>query len=324
MCEVCSTYTVNELAVNDNNIDPTKTVTLRNAFARDMRTRFKKIESVIKKAIVDKDIFGLNIQTNELYVPSERAFDFLTSEEKIVAFIKWLEEQVKFGLLDIRDLEQVGKGIHGSWTNKYVFDSYKKGVIRARIELKKAGVNVPTIDQSGGIAIALAAPVHLDRLGILYTRVFTDLKGITDVMDSAISRILAQGIADGDNPRLLARKLLATINGSGMGDLGITDSLGRFIPARRRAEMLARTEIIRAHHVATIQEYRNWAVEGVFVKAEWRTAGDKRVCPICSSMQGEIFTLDQIEKMIPAHTFCRCIALPFLQSLVTKRLRMTA
>jgi SPP1 gp7 family putative phage head morphogenesis protein len=100
-----------------------------------------------------------------------------------------------------------------------------------------------------------------------------------------------------------------------MGDLGITDTLGRFIPAQRRAEMLARTEIIRAHHLATIQEYRNWGVLGIYVKGEWKTAGDDRVCSQCASLEGNIYTLDEIESMIPLHPNCRCIALPYIEEL---------
>jgi hypothetical protein len=75
--------------------------------------------------------------------------------------------------------------------------------------------------------------------------------------------------------------------------------------------MIARTETIRAHHLANIQEYRNWAVAGVIVQAEWVTAGDNRVCLKCGEMaKAGPYTLDQIETMIPAHPMCRCIALP--------------
>lgn len=139
--------------------------------------------------------------------------------------------------------------------------------------------------------------------GLLFTRTYNDLKGITDTMSSQISRVLAQGMADGDGARMIARKLIQTINGQGES-LGITDTLGRFIPAQRRALMLARTEIIRAHHMGMIQEYRNWGVIGVQVLAEWKTAGDDKVCEFCSSMEGKTFTLDEIEPMIPAHPNC--------------------
>ena len=179
----------------------------------------------------------------------------------------------------------------------------------------RSGVNVPSVEDSGCILNIVSSPFHIERLGLIFTRFYSDLKGITDVMESQISRILAQGIADGDGPRLLARKLVSAINGTGVGDLGITDTLGRFIPAMRRAEILARTEMIRAHHLATIQEYRNWGLLNIRVKAEWKTAGDDRVCSKCSSLEGQIFTLDEIEPMIPLHPQCRCIALPYIEEL---------
>jgi len=294
-----------------NNYDPTRTTVLRNAFAREMNRRFRQLTQVIRRAVVEEDCFGLQPGFYQLASPGRQAFAFPRSADKVSGFMTWLQGQVDRGILEIRELAQVGVGVEGAWTNKYVFDSYKRGVIRARYELQKAGFDVPTIQQTGGIEISMSTPFHLDRLGLLYTRVYSGLKGITAAMDTQISRILAQGIADGDGPRLLARKMIGTINGAGMGDLAITDTLGRFIPAQRRATMLARTEIIRAHHQATIQEYRNWAVEEVIVKAEWMSAGDDRACNRCLDRDGSKFTLDQIEKEIPLHPNCRCCALPY-------------
>ena len=301
-------------ALNINSkIDPTQTTVLRNLFSNEMNKRFNGLVRIIKKAIVEDNCFGgpHTIQSN-FNTPGVEAFAFLTSSEKVVKFMDWLQTQIDAGILDIRELQQVGIGVNGAWTNKYIFDSYKRGVIRARYELKKAGFTVPSIDQSGGIDVSLMTPFSIDRLALLYTRTYNELKGITEQMDTLISRVLAQGMADGDNPILIARKLVSVVNGQGVGDLSMTDSLGRFIPAQRRAEMLARTEIIRAHHVATISEYRNWAIHGVIVKGEWATAGDDRVCPQCEALQGKVFSLDQIEGMIPAHPMCRCIALPYL------------
>ena len=82
-------------------------------------------------------------------------------------------------------------------------------------------------------------------------------------MDTQISKVLAQGIADGDSPAAIARKLNKTIGG-GL-DLVTKTKAGitRTIPAQVRAQTLARTEIIRAHHAATIQEYRNFGMAGV-------------------------------------------------------------
>jgi len=307
--------------VNANNYDPTRTTALRNAFVRDVRRRFGELVSVVRQTVDKNDCFGLRSpHTLQMTVPGGAGvFNFPRSQDKVTAFMDWLNLQVERGILSVGEMRQIGTAIDELWTNKYIFDSYKRGVIRARYEMQKAGYDVPTIEQTGGIAISMGGPVHLDRLGLLYTRTYSDLKGITAAMDTQISRILAQGIADGDAPRLLARKLVAEINGTGMGDLAIKDTLGRFIPAQRRAEMLARTEIIRAHHQATMQEYMNWRVEGVVVKAEFMTAGDDRVCSRCQALEGQVFTLEEAMNLIPVHVNCRCICLPFMQTLVTRK-----
>ena len=299
------------------NYDPTHTTSLRNAFVSNFKRRFQELVTVVRETIVSRDCFGLTkgVITFQMNPSGARAFAFARSSEKVEAFMKWLREQVDKGLLTVSQYQQVGQAVEAAWTNLYISDSYKRGIIRARYELKKAGIDVPSIDDTGGINMSMGTPFHVDRLGLLFTRVFNDLKGITEAMDMQISRILAQGIADGDGPALLARKIVATINGDGADKLGITDTLGRFIPAKQRAMMLARTEIIRAHHQAMIQEYRNWAVEGVYVKGEWLTAGDDRVCSRCKQLEGKIFTLDEIEGMIPYHPQCRCIALPWIEDL---------
>lgn len=297
--------------VNVRTYDPTRTTGLRNAFVADLNKRFNELKRVIRIAIVDQDVFGLQPQTFALTPPAQKAFAFGRSKDKVEAFMRWLQSQVDKGILEVGTFTQVGSGVEQAWTNKYITDSYKRGVIRARYELDTAGFSVPSIAQTGGVEISMATPFHVDRLGLLYSRTFTELKGITGAMDLQISRVLTQGIADGDGPRLLARKLIAAIDGKKAGDLGVTDTLGRYIPAQRRAEIMARTEVIRAHHQATVTEYKNWAVQGVVVKAEWSTAGDNRVCSQCQALEAEVFSLDIIMNMIPLHPQCRCIALPF-------------
>jgi len=306
MMETCEHIQVN------SRFDPTHTTSLRAAFVRDMSRRFGELTHTIRQIVIDDDVFGLRPLIHQLTVPGRRAFDFPRSADKLTAFEQWLSEQIDRGILQVGTFQQVGSAIEQSWMNRYILDTYKRGVMRARYEMKKAGMDVPTIETISEVDAVMGMFLHIETVGLLYTRAFFDLKGITTAMDTQISRVLAQGLADGDNPLLLARKLVATIDGTGMGTLGITDTLGRFIPAKRRAEMLARTEIIRAHHVATINEYRNWAVEGVTVQAEWMTAGDDRVCIRCADLQGQIFTLDEAEGMLPLHPNCRCVCLPHI------------
>lgn len=311
-------YNMEDISIYEvvKNYDPTHTTALRNAFVREMKRRFNELTMAIYTAVLVNDCFGLktNVSTFQLNIPERGEFAFTRSSQKVEAFMIWLRRQVDKGLLTIHEYEQIGSAANAAWTNLYVADSYKRGVIRARQELKKAGYSVPSIDESGGIDVVMGAPFHLDRVGLMFTRVFEELKGITAAMDSQISRVLAQGIADGDGVKVLTKKLLNTIEGGG-DKLGVKDTLGRVIPAKRRAEVMVRTELIRAHHLATIQEYRNWGVLGITVLGEWKTAGDERVCAECEKLEGRHFTLDEIEPMIPLHPQCRCIALPYIKEL---------
>ena len=298
--------------------DPTRTTTLRNQFAGDMRVRFSKLCTIIRNAIVDEDCFATEtppgfLAMANMATPGRHAFDFARSADKVAAFMAWLKKQETAGVLEIIAMPRLGRPLEEAWTDKYIQAAYQRGIMRARQELMGANYIVPSIEESGGITAAFNMPMNLERVGLVYTRVYEGLKGITASMDTQISRVLAQAMAEGKNPREMAKLLVKTITGP-VGDLGITDTLGRFIPAKRRAEVLARTEIIRAHHVATIQEYRNWAVEGVKVRAEWQTAEDSRVCPDCSDMQGRVYTLDEIEGKIPLHPQCRCVALPLSEA----------
>lgn len=146
--------------------------------------------------------------------------------------------------------------------------------------------------------------------GLLFSRTFSELKGITAAMDQQISRVLSQGMADGDGARVLAKKLLQTV--SGVGDLSLTDTLGRFIPAERRAEMLARTEIIRSFSEAQLQEFKNYGVTGLNILAEFVNAG-YNVCPICLNLTIKYkdgISPDEASGIIPAHPNCRCCWIP--------------
>lgn len=297
-----------------NQRDPSQTTSLRNAFVGQMNKRFRHLRGLITKSIVDEDVFGLKdpgtMRVVTMQTPGRRAFDFPRSSDKIAAFMEWLQQQIDNEILQVAQFTQVGTGVEAAWTNIFIQDSYRRGVIRARQQLRQAGFDIPTLEATGGIAASMSLSFHVDRVGLLFTRAFGDLKGITDAMASQISRVLSQGIADGLSPRTLARHLNAVIRGGG-AELGITDTLGRYISAERRARMLARTEIIRAHAEAQLQEYKNWGVEGVNVKAEWITAGDNRVCQLCADLEGSVFTIEVAQGMIPLHVSCRCAWLPY-------------
>ena len=298
MCEVCEHIQVN---VAEKQYDPTRTTALRNMAVGESNRRFDHIVALIRKAVDAEDVFGLRLQALQT-TPGQNAFAWGTNDRKIREFIRWINDLIRDGILVVDEIP-TGFGIE-NWLQKYLKTAYQRGLARAREELRKAGYNVPTVTASGGLATVMSIPIHVDALAMLYVRAFSDLKGITAVMEQHLTKLLTEGFMSGANPRVIARRLVAAINGKGVGDLGLTDSLGRFISAKRRAELLARTEIIRAHHTANINEYMSWGALGVSVKAEWSTAGDSRVCFECQSLEGQVFTLEEILPMIPLHPQC--------------------
>lgn len=312
MCQVVEIQTNSLQSYVESRYDPTRTTTLRNRFVRDMRSRFRELESVIRISLVERDAFGL--VTQQMTPANRNQFNFPTDPQKVQAFLDWLDQQVKRGILDVRDIPGAVNDPNGYWFNKYIFDSYRRGVINGRNQMRKSGVDVPPLADTGGIEASMSGPFHADRVGLLYIRNYNELQNITTTMSNQVSKVLAQGMADGDGPARLSRKLISTINGEGMGDLGITDTLGRYIPAKRRAEMLARTEIIRAHHLGTINEYESWGMVDVQVIAEFESTDDGRVCPICRELDGQQFSLERIRGMIPVHPNCRCTTVPVIKN----------
>ena len=258
-------------------IDPTKTLTLRKAFVGKMKKRFRSLKELI---IPESIVSGTGLLTN--------AYEFSTDSEKIQDFMIWLQEQED---IEIFQRELGSDNPYAFWPDLYIDSAYKRGVRRANTELQKLGRPLPSGNE---VLFSLASPIHLDTVATLYTRTFTELKGITATMDQQISRTLADGLIKGLNTKQIAAMLRDRV-----------DKVGGY-----RAILLARTEIIRAHHVATIKTYMAAGVEGVTVQAEWHTAEDGRVCELCKPLEGIIFTLEEILPMIPRHPQCRCVALP--------------
>lgn len=305
-----------------NTIDPTRTLTVRQRFVADMRSRFALLMRDIREAVIDLDVLAIGNPRPAINASglSTKAFDFLRDDQKVEAFVAWLNSKAEEYLLSagrrgLRTIGQISPTVsdaRASWMTAYLDSAYQQGIRRARQELRKRGIDIDEGQLGGGpIMVAFNGPIHVDRVGLIYTRAYSSLKAITSAMESTVSDVLAMGMAEGMGPRQIARLLNKAITGQGES-MAIIDSLGRKIPAKRRAEILARTEIIRAHHSANIGEYRAAGMMGIQIQAEHLTAGDARVCPICAPLNGKLYSIDEAEYIIPVHPQCRCVALPYI------------
>lgn len=285
-------------------IDPSRSLSLRNAFARAMRIRFTEFVRILVLSIQDDDVFGLS--TNRR--PGQSAFNFPRSADKISAFMNWIDAQVQESILDVTQVDQVHAGVNKAWTNKFIQDSYKKGILRARTQMR--GV-APSIATTGGIEASLLNFSHVDRIGTLYTRTFNELKGVTHAMIQLISRVVTQGVSDQISPKALILKINEIV--FGQKSQVVTNAKGGGLSIVERAEITARTEIIRAYAEAQLTEFESWGIEGVTAKAELITAGDERVCSRCASLERQVISIEEARGVIPVHPLCRCIWVPFIE-----------
>lgn len=304
MCDCGHTFHRNQARASLQsrfNADPTRTLRIQRAFIRELRLRFKKLKSEIVDLVVNKDVFGLFPRTHEVSVlatPTARQWEFATDADKLNSFMSWLGEMESQGILSTTTAATPTGFRSTPWSNTYIQSAYQQGISRAMEEMRKQGVSIPDTTETGAdpIISAFNKPFHADRVALIYTRAFNELKGITDAMNQQISRVLAEGMAEGRGARHIARMLLNRV-----------DKIGE-----RRAISMARTEVVRAHHLANINEYESWGILNVRVLVEWATAG-YRVCPKCQRLAGQVFTLEQIRGMIPYHPNCRCVAIPIIQ-----------
>ena len=284
------------IKTNVKRIDPTRTGLLRRRFLSDINKRFFRLYQQLKTLIVDDDAFGMierkPLKLTILQTPGQ--FAFMTNPQKLREFQRWLKQQVDAGILEVS-----GSGIPGKpWTYEHIQSAYRKGVTRAYMDVNKEVLAESPEWYKGSraafVQTTLNQPAFVEMVLLLGTRAFEQLRGISATTSQQLSRIMAMGLAHGWGPLRVAREMKNTI-------AGITQT---------RARLIARTEIINAHAVGQLNAFRMLGVEELGVLAEWSTAGDDLVCPICGAMEGKIFTLDEAEGLIPAHPNCRCCWVP--------------
>jgi SPP1 gp7 family putative phage head morphogenesis protein len=299
MCESGCKLVTNaaQKTIEPGKVDPSRTFTLRKKLVSEFGRRFRLLASKVFDLVYKEDVFGLKEKRRDRLTFNER-WKFNTTSEQVKLFEEWLKKEVS---LDILPLEKAV--LEEAYWYAYIEEGYRKGAGRAFTELKK-----PIIDFSkqGSVsdfylgtrqeflASAFAHPETIDKVKLLAGRVFTDLKNVTESMSADMQRVLTGGLTRGDGALTIARELNNSINSIG----------------KRRAETIARTEIMRAHNEGALDTYENFGITEFKILAEWSTAGDLRVCPQCVPLEGTVFTMQEIRGLLPRHPNCRCVPLP--------------
>jgi SPP1 gp7 family putative phage head morphogenesis protein len=77
----------------------------------------------------------------------------------------------------------------------------------------------------------------------------------------------------------------------------------------------AGTEVIGSHAAATLNSFKEAGLVGVKVLAEFATAGDAQVCEQYAALEGQIYSMEKAEGLIPVHPNCRCTFIPAVDDL---------
>lgn len=112
-----------------------------------------------------------------------------------------------------------------------------------------------------------------------------------------------QGIIEGDTVGQMIRRVRGT------RALGFTDGIMQ--TTRRQAETLVRTSVIHASTQGRelLYQENDSLIKGV----QWISTLDNRTCPICGSLDGQVFKINEGERP-PIHPLCRCTTVPILKT----------
>ena len=113
---------------------------------------------------------------------------------------------------------------------------------------------------------------------------------------AVMKQTLIRGVAVGDSPREAARTMMSRLG-------------GRFDGGRRRAETIARTEMLDASRASA--RAGRMANADVLAGWTWTSTLDRRTCPACLGMHGTEFPLDAPGP--EGHQNCRCVAVERLK-----------
>src|SRR6185503_12888279 len=222
-----------------------------------------------------------------LTVTVNKTYAFVTDPEKVRQFQAWLRTQISVaGLSD----EQLWR--------RYAAAGFRKGAARSYDDVSAKQLRAESEDfYKGGRAQFLESsfnrPETVDKVKLLAGRSYSDMKGVTDVMATRMSRKLVDGLVEGKNPREIG------------GD--IDDELDL---AEGRATTIARTEIVRAHAEGQLDSMEQLGVDEIGVEVEFATADDGDVCDECDDLEGDTYSVDDAHGVIPVHPNCRCAFIP--------------
>ena len=143
------------------------------------------------------------------------------------------------------------------------------------------------------MGVPMAATFNPDVTHYLQKQAAERVKGISETTKDLLRKQLAQAYENRETVAQWKARIEKVVN--------CDFPLGR-------ADMIARTELAHAYSKGLLATYQ----EGGVHQVQWMAVMDDRTCEECAGNDGEIFTLAEVEGMIPAHPRCRCTLISIL------------
>ena len=163
-------------------------------------------------------------------------------------------------------------------TAKYITEE----VIKERI--RQSGILGMTVPSSSQLETLARSVLLSDVSGATFSdRIWANQNELRSNINQAIERALIRG----EHPRNATASIKRLVR----------DEYGM---KKRAADRIAITEVARAQTIAGVEAFKAAEVD----KMMWIAEPD--ACPICSDMDGKVFSIYTSGLTIPAHPFCRC------------------
>lgn len=280
------------------NLDPTRTLTERRAFGRQIRKLFVRLRGELRSLIVDEDAFGLRTDRPTLtpsssVVVANKRWAYSTNEQAADQFESWLRGQVRKELFSEAEAQR--------W-RRYIGRGFEKGANRALNDVRRGrGKGAKTTrfldpTRSAGfeegaremfLRTTLSRPSAVEKLRLLQSSSLSEVRGLGDDLVTKGRRVLVDSLVRNLSPREIAQRLSKVLKVS-----------------EGRARTIANTELVRAHAEGQLAAMEQLGVERVGVAVEWSSLAS--ACSLCSPLNHVVLTLAEARGMLPRHPNCRC------------------
>lgn len=269
--------------------DPTRTLALRRRFRGQMRRRWREVMHLVRQALLDRDVFGRRLATQQGELPPERGFAQGPPDAQVNQFMRWLRTTLTQTVTQPR-----------RWWERLVRQGYDAGQRRGQRDAGVAEAGAPLYRGTGqapyrGTGQAYGTPQALRP----QTPAWQNLLTLVEERLTQLAESTAVAVREA-----VTRTFTGTLSGLASAVTQALETVGL-----RRGDALTETSIVEAHATGTLDALEQAGVPGVTLDAEYvrfTTVGDERVCQRCRAREGLVYTIAEARSIIPLHPLCRC------------------